>query len=196
MSASAKLLIPKSIHQNLRDGCVLIMRVSGWRFASSSSPYIFKTYIRRAYITTYILEFFDTCYLCHSRDQDGSNYTSFTKILQAAWKLHWLTKKQNIIKNFILLYRQSVKNSQLCYRITAGDENVLFHFMQLESEKGILIAPVSNIEVQANNALYSYIVQTFRTACKRIHEILQHSIRWKLRLLEIALHSHKLRAPT
>ncbi|XP_075975543.1 inturned planar cell polarity protein [Anticarsia gemmatalis] len=64
-------------------------------------------------------------------------------------------------------------------RITAGDENVLFHFVQLESEKGILIAPVKNIEVQANNVLYSYIIKTFRLACKQIHELLQHSIRFK-----------------
>ncbi|CAB3254886.1 unnamed protein product [Arctia plantaginis] len=64
-------------------------------------------------------------------------------------------------------------------RITAGDENVLFHFVELESEKGILIAPVKNIEIQANNVLYSYIIKTFRSACKRIHELLQHSIRFK-----------------
>nr|XP_021181739.2 protein inturned [Helicoverpa armigera] len=64
-------------------------------------------------------------------------------------------------------------------RITAGEENVLFHFVQLESEKGMLIAPVKNLELQANNVLYSYIVKTFRSACKRIHELLQHSIRFK-----------------
>lgn len=64
------------------------------------------------------------------------------------------------------------------FRITAGEENVLFHFVHLESEKGILIAPVKNIEVQANNALYSYIVKTFRSASKKIHELMQHSIKW------------------
>lgn len=64
-------------------------------------------------------------------------------------------------------------------RITAGDENVLFHFVQLESEKGILMAPVKNIEMQANNILYSYIIKTFRGACKKIHELLQHNIRFK-----------------
>ncbi|KAM3964976.1 inturned planar cell polarity protein [Aphomia sociella] len=65
------------------------------------------------------------------------------------------------------------------HRITAGDDNVLFHFVQLESAKGVLIAPVNNIEVQANNVLYSYIIKTFRSACKRIHDLLQHSIRFK-----------------
>ncbi|XP_052755240.1 protein inturned isoform X2 [Galleria mellonella] len=65
------------------------------------------------------------------------------------------------------------------HRITAGDDNVLFHFVQFESAKGILIAPVKNIDIQANNALYSYIIKTFRTACKRIHDLLQHSIRFK-----------------
>ncbi|XP_039755046.1 protein inturned [Pararge aegeria] len=65
------------------------------------------------------------------------------------------------------------------HRITAGEENVLFHFIQLESEKGVLIAPVRNIEAQANSPLYSHIVKTFRTACKKIHELLQHSIMFK-----------------
>lgn len=63
------------------------------------------------------------------------------------------------------------------YRITAGDENVLLHFVHLESEKGILLAPVKNIELQANNVLYSHIIKTFRSAAKKIHELLQHSIK-------------------
>ncbi|CAD0201699.1 unnamed protein product [Chrysodeixis includens] len=70
-------------------------------------------------------------------------------------------------------------NHVTTHRITAGEENVLFHFVQLESEKGMLIAPVKNIEMQANNVLYSYILKTFRSACKQIHELLQHSIRFK-----------------
>ncbi|RVE48839.1 hypothetical protein evm_006489 [Chilo suppressalis] len=65
------------------------------------------------------------------------------------------------------------------HRITAGDDNVLFHFMQLEYGTGILIAPVKNIETRANNILYSFILKTFRSACQRIHELLQHSIRFK-----------------
>ncbi|XP_049872416.1 protein inturned [Pectinophora gossypiella] len=70
-------------------------------------------------------------------------------------------------------------NHVTAHRVTAGDENVLFHFVQLESEKGILIAPVKNVELQANNALYTYILKTFRSASKRIHELLQHNIRFK-----------------
>ncbi|KAG6447433.1 hypothetical protein O3G_MSEX004969 [Manduca sexta] len=70
-------------------------------------------------------------------------------------------------------------NHVTIHRITAGEENVLFHFIQLESEKGILIAPVKNIEAQSNNILYSFIIKTFRSACKKIHELLQHSIRFK-----------------
>ncbi|XP_063826822.1 protein inturned [Ostrinia nubilalis] len=65
------------------------------------------------------------------------------------------------------------------HRITAGEENVLFHFIQLESAKGVLIAPVKNIEVQANNVLYSHIIKSFRAACTKIHELLQHNIRFK-----------------
>ncbi|KPI94755.1 hypothetical protein RR46_11759 [Papilio xuthus] len=69
--------------------------------------------------------------------------------------------------------RQNLK----IFRITAGEENVLFHFVQLESEKGVLIAPMKTIEMQANNVLYSYIVATFRKACKKIHELLQYSMK-------------------
>ncbi|XP_026496320.1 protein inturned isoform X1 [Vanessa tameamea] len=70
-------------------------------------------------------------------------------------------------------------NHVAVHKITAGEENVLFHFVHLESEKGILIAPVKNIEVQANNALYTYILKTFRSASKKIHDLLQHSIKFK-----------------
>ncbi|KAL0830697.1 hypothetical protein ABMA28_002831 [Loxostege sticticalis] len=65
------------------------------------------------------------------------------------------------------------------HRITAGEENVLFHFIQLETAKGVLIAPVKNIEVQANNVLYSHIIKSFRSACVKIHELLQQNIRFK-----------------
>lgn len=70
-------------------------------------------------------------------------------------------------------------NRVTVHRITTGEENVLFHFIQLEAEKGMLIAPVRNIEEQANNVLYSFIIRTFRSACKKIHELLQQSIRFK-----------------
>ncbi|KAJ0183376.1 hypothetical protein K1T71_001352 [Dendrolimus kikuchii] len=70
-------------------------------------------------------------------------------------------------------------NRVTVHRITAGEDNVLFHFMQFESEKGVLLAPVKDIETKANNVLYSYILKTFRSACKKIHELLQHSLRFK-----------------
>ncbi|XP_013174833.1 PREDICTED: protein inturned-like isoform X3 [Papilio xuthus] len=70
-------------------------------------------------------------------------------------------------------------NHVTVHRITAGEENVLFHFVQLESEKGFLIAPMKTIEMQANNVLYSYIVATFRKACKKIHDLLQYSMKFK-----------------
>ncbi|CAG4930548.1 unnamed protein product [Colias eurytheme] len=65
------------------------------------------------------------------------------------------------------------------HRITAGEENVLFNFINLETERGVLLAPVKSIENQANNVLYSYILKTFRAACKKIHELLQHGIKFK-----------------
>ncbi|KPI91670.1 PDZ domain-containing protein 6 [Papilio xuthus] len=70
-------------------------------------------------------------------------------------------------------------NHVTVHRITAGEENVLFHFVQLESEKGVLIAPMKTIEMQANNVLYCYIVVTFRRACKKIPDLLQYSMKFK-----------------
>ncbi|CAG9134949.1 unnamed protein product [Plutella xylostella] len=70
-------------------------------------------------------------------------------------------------------------NHVTTHRITAGEENVLFHFVQLESERGVLLAPLKTIESQCNNALYAHIMKTFRSASKKIHELLQHSIRFK-----------------
>ncbi|XP_045535893.1 protein inturned [Papilio machaon] len=70
-------------------------------------------------------------------------------------------------------------NNVAVHRITAGEENVLFHFVQLESEKGVLIAPMKTIEMQANNVLYSYIIASFRKACKKIHDLLQYSMKFK-----------------
>ncbi|CAG4935912.1 unnamed protein product [Parnassius apollo] len=70
-------------------------------------------------------------------------------------------------------------NHVTVHRITAGEENVLFHFLHLESEKGVLIAPMKSIEIQANNILYSFIIRTFRSACKKIHDLLQYSIKFK-----------------
>ncbi|XP_022124017.2 protein inturned [Pieris rapae] len=63
------------------------------------------------------------------------------------------------------------------HRITAGEENVLFHYINIECERGILLAPVTSID--ESGALYLYILDTFRTACKRIHELLQHGISFK-----------------
>ncbi|KAJ2951184.1 hypothetical protein O0L34_g5577 [Tuta absoluta] len=70
-------------------------------------------------------------------------------------------------------------NHVTVHRITAGDQNVLFHFVQLEAERGILIAPVRSMESRANNAIYSYILKTFRSASRRIHELLQNNMRFR-----------------
>lgn len=70
-------------------------------------------------------------------------------------------------------------NSVAVHRITAGDENVLFHFVQLESEKGVLLAPVKNIQEISNSILYEHIMKVFRAASTKIHVLLQNSIRFK-----------------
>lgn len=65
------------------------------------------------------------------------------------------------------------------HRITAGEDNVLFHFIQLEARRGMLLAPVKDLEVLANNRLYGYILKAFRQACQKIHILLQDSLRFK-----------------
>lgn len=55
-------------------------------------------------------------------------------------------------------------------RVTAGRENVLFHYVQLEIGQGVLL---SSTGASTN----SPIIKSFRKACLLIHTILQNTIR-------------------
>lgn len=55
-------------------------------------------------------------------------------------------------------------------RVTAGSDNVLFHYVQLEIGQGVLL---SSTGVSKNSS----IIRSFRKACLLIHTILQNTIR-------------------
>lgn len=57
-------------------------------------------------------------------------------------------------------------------KITAGNENVLLHYVQLEVGHGYVLAPTMVNERDA-------VVQEFRKACQLIHTILQNTIRFR-----------------
>lgn len=57
-------------------------------------------------------------------------------------------------------------------KITAGTENVLFHYVQLEVGHGYVLAPTMINERDS-------VVQEFRKACQLIHTVLQNTIRFR-----------------
>lgn len=58
----------------------------------------------------------------------------------------------------------------LNYRVTAGKENVLFHFVQIEKSEGMIFAPPS---IHSANV----ITYAFHKTALLIHNILQNTIR-------------------
>ncbi|XP_077284275.1 inturned planar cell polarity protein [Arctopsyche grandis] len=64
-------------------------------------------------------------------------------------------------------------------KITAGDNNMCFHFVRLESELGVLLAPTLNVQKQSDSELYRYILTNFRKSSQKIHTLLQNTIRFK-----------------
>lgn len=56
-------------------------------------------------------------------------------------------------------------------KITAGNENVLFHYVQIEVGQGILLAPTG---LASNDP----IISAFRKTSLLIHNILQNTIRF------------------
>lgn len=55
-------------------------------------------------------------------------------------------------------------------RITAGNENVLFYYVQVDVGQGILLAPSGQPSKDS-------VLSAFRKACLLIHTILQNTIR-------------------
>lgn len=79
--------------------------------------------------------------------------------------------KESILFRFTILIV-----NLLSIRITAGKDNVLFHYVQIESGEGILLAPPC---LQSANL----IAYSFQKASILIHNILQNTIRYNGTLL-------------
>ncbi|KAJ6645236.1 Protein inturned, partial [Pseudolycoriella hygida] len=56
--------------------------------------------------------------------------------------------------------------------VTAGRDNVLFHYVQLEIGQGVLLS-------STGTSKNSSIIQSFRKACLLIHTILQNTLRFR-----------------
>lgn len=52
-----------------------------------------------------------------------------------------------------------------------------FHFVRLESELGVLLAPTINVQKQSDSELYKHILMNFRKSSQKIHTLLQNTIR-------------------
>ncbi|CAH0559223.1 unnamed protein product [Brassicogethes aeneus] len=75
--------------------------------------------------------------------------------------------------------RQSLLNETEDYRpiqITAGQENVLYHFLQLDTAEGILICPP---ESRVQSQTLQLVLSNFRRCCQKIHSLLQNTLRFK-----------------
>lgn len=70
----------------------------------------------------------------------------------------------------------NIKNLNSCkklknYRVTSGDENVLYYYVEIESGEGMILAPPSTHPINV-------ILFAFQKASLLIHSILQNSIRY------------------
>ncbi|KAI4458438.1 protein inturned [Holotrichia oblita] len=75
--------------------------------------------------------------------------------------------------------RQSLLNEMeevqpLC--LTAGKENVLYHYVHFDSTEGILLLPP---ECRANSLTLNTILQNFRNCSHNIHKLFQNTLRFK-----------------
>lgn len=76
--------------------------------------------------------------------------------------------------------RQSLLNEMddvqpLC--LTAGKENVLYHYVQFDSTEGVLLLPP---ECRVNSLTLSSILQNFRCCSHNIHRLFQNTLRFKV----------------
>lgn len=62
-------------------------------------------------------------------------------------------------------------------QLTAGPENVLYHFIQLDSWEGTLLSPV---DCKTPTQTYELILNNFRKCCQRIHSLFQTALRFKV----------------
>ncbi|XP_068082746.1 protein inturned isoform X2 [Anabrus simplex] len=63
-------------------------------------------------------------------------------------------------------------------KLTAGEENVLFHYVHLDTTEGILLCPPVNRE-QVQSTRLQEILYNFRRSCQAIHSLLQNTVQFK-----------------
>ncbi|XP_069695408.1 protein inturned isoform X2 [Periplaneta americana] len=63
-------------------------------------------------------------------------------------------------------------------KLTAGDENILFHYVHLDFTEGILLCPPVNRE-QVQSEKLQEILHHFRRSCQVIHDLLHNAVRFK-----------------
>ncbi|XP_023311186.1 protein inturned [Anoplophora glabripennis] len=61
-------------------------------------------------------------------------------------------------------------------QLTAGNDNVLYHFVQLDTTEGILLCPP---ESKLQTQTYELILNNFRRCCQQIHTLFQNTLRFK-----------------
>ncbi|KAG5874050.1 hypothetical protein JTB14_034626 [Gonioctena quinquepunctata] len=76
------------------------------------------------------------------------------------------------IRQFILSETEDFQPLQL----TSGNEHILYHFVQLDIAKGILLCPPESPEPSLT---YSFILDNFKRSCLKIHTLFQNTLRFK-----------------
>lgn len=77
-----------------------------------------------------------------------------------------------------------LKQSLLCevknlspMRLTAGEENVLFHYVHLDETEGLLMCPV---ESTVPSPTLELILNNFRRCSQNIHDLFKNTLRFKV----------------
>ncbi|GLH13237.1 Protein inturned [Gryllus bimaculatus] len=65
-------------------------------------------------------------------------------------------------------------------KLTAGEENALFHYVQLDTCEGILLAPPAGRETRSGASQLREILSSFRQCCHNIHSLLQNTVGFKV----------------
>lgn len=72
----------------------------------------------------------------------------------------------------------------VCCRVTCGEENVLFHLLQLEVGEGVLIEAHNSLPSTPSTctppSLHAQILHNFQATCGHIHHVLQAAARSKV----------------
>jgi hypothetical protein len=76
------------------------------------------------------------------------------------------------LRQTILSETEDIQPQQL----TAGKENVLFHFVQFDSTEGVLVCPP---ECRLQSQTIDGILNSFRKSCHKIHSLFQNTMRFK-----------------